>query len=422
MNILYLPAYFFPEKAASNYLGEIRNQAFADAGFYTETYTPTPCRGISTEERAEYCKKVHRCEKMYNGHMTVHRFSLYAEGKNPILRALRYLLCWMIQFHKGLWAKDIDCIYLASTPPIQGMLGALLKMFKKVPFVYNLQDIFPDSLYNNGLAKKGGLLWKVGRVIENFTYRHADKIIVISEDFKKNIMAKGVPEEKIAVIYNWVDQNAVVDIPREKNKLFDMYGLDRSKFYVTYNGNIGLSQNMEMLLSVAEEFKKEYSDINFVLVGNGAYLDEVKRIVSERELDNVHLLPFQPYEDIGYVFSLGDASLVISKPGTGSASVPSKTWSIMSASRPVLANFDENELKDIVNGTHPFSIEGKHCGIFTKAGDRNAFRNSILELYVKRGLCAEYGRNGREFILKNLTKEVGTSKYVEVIKSVAGNS
>lgn len=423
VRILYLPAYFYPETAASSYLGENRNQAFADAGFEMVAYTPMPCRGISKELREEYKKK--RIEELYDGKMTLHRFYMFAEGRNPILRALRYVFCWFAQGWKGLSAKDVDCIYLASTPPIQGMLGAFLKKRKNVPFVYNLQDIFPDSLVNNGLAKKGGLLWKIGRVIENFTYRHADKIIVISEDFKKNIMAKGVPEEKIVVVYNWVDQNAVVDIPREKNKLFDAYGLDKSKFYVTYNGNIGLSQNLDMLLSVAEEFQSAKvqafhgneiccTDIHFVLVGNGAYLDEVKRLVNEKKLKNVHLLPFQPYEDISHVFSLGDASLVISKPGTGAASVPSKTWSIMSASRPVLANFDENELKQIV--------EKHHCGIFTKAGDKEAFKQSILALYNNREMAVEMGKNGRQFVMDNLTREVGTQKYVDVIKSVVAEA
>ena len=300
-------------------------------------------------------------------------------------------------------------MFVFSTPPIQGAMAALVKKFNKMPLVYNLQDIFPDSLVNNGLAKKGGLLWKIGRVIEDFTYRNADKIIVISEDFKKNIMAKGVPEEKIEVIYNWVDQNAVVDIPREENKLFDKYNLDRSKFYITYNGNIGLSQNMDMLLEVAKALEAN-DDIHFVLVGNGAYLDEVKHIVEERHIGNVHLLPFQPYEDISHVFSLGDVSLVISKPGTGAASVPSKTWSIMSASRPVLANFDENELKDIV--------EKNKCGIFTKAGDKVAFTDAILSLYQNLELCKEYGNNGRQFVMDNLTREIGTQKYVDVIKSV----
>ena len=408
MKILFLPAYFYPETAASGYLGENRNQAFADAGFEMDAYTPMPCRGISKELREKYKKK--RIEKLYDGKMTLHRFSMFAEGRNPILRALRYVFCWIAQGWKGLRAKDVDCIYLASTPPIQGMLGAFLKKRKNVPFVYNLQDIFPDSLVGTGLAKKGGLLWKIGRVIEDFTYRNADKIIVISEDFKKNIMEKGVPEEKIVVVYNWVDQNAVVDIPREQNKLFDKYGLDRSKFYIEYSGNIGLTQNMDMLLEVMAELQVSYPDINLVLVGEGAYKAQVEKIVAEKQLKNVHLLPFQPYEDISYVFSLGDAGLVISKPGVGANSVPSKTWSIMSASRPVLANFDENELKQIV--------EKHNCGIFTKAGDKEAFKQSVITLYENRELCKQYGENGRQFVMDNLTREVGTQKYVDVIKSV----
>lgn len=412
MKVLQLTGYFLPEKAASIYLTENRLEAFSKAGFDTIIWASRPTRGLSDEEYEEYKNK--KIESMYNGKVMVHRFAMYREGRNPILRALRYSFNWIIQLWKGLMEKDVDCIYLASTPPIQGMLGSIIKKFRGVPFVYNLQDIFPDSLYNNGLANKDGLLWKIGRVIENFTYKHADKIIVISEDFKKNILAKGVSEEKIEVVYNWVDQNAVVEIPREKNKLFDMYGLDRSKFYVTYNGNIGLSQNMDMLLEVASELQSEHTDINFVLVGQGAYLDEVKRIVAEKKLDNVHLLPFQPYEDISHVFSLGDVSLVISKPGTGSASVPSKTWSIMSASRPVLANFDENELKDI--------IEEHKCGIFTKAGDKAAFTDAIVKLYGDRELCKEYGKNGRQFVMDNLTREIGTSKYVDVIKSVVADS
>lgn len=431
MRILLLPAYYYPETAASLYLSDNRNEALAAADINMVAFVPTPCRGVTSEKRTEYCKKKYRYESLYDGKLDLYRFSLYAEGKSPILRALRYVFCWFAQLWKGLLAKYVDCVYLASTPPIQGLLGAFIKKFRGIPFVYNLQDIFPDSLYNNGLANKGGLLWKIGRVIENITYRHADKIIVISEDFKRNIMAKGVPEEKIEVIYNWVDQDAVVDVPRSENKLFAKYNLDPSKFYVTYNGNVGLSQNMDMLLEVAEEFLRceglegseclDFKNIHFVIVGEGAYKAEVEKRVKERNLTNVHLLPFQPYEDISHVFSLGDVSLVISKPGTGAASVPSKTWSIMSASRPVLANFDENELKDILEGTIQSSglknPQGP-CGIFTKAGDKEAFKAAILKLYQNRNLGIEYGQNGRQFILDNLTKEVGTKKYVEVIKGV----
>lgn len=410
MKILYFPAYFTPETAASGYLSENRNQAFVEAGFDIELYAPTPCRGISADVRAEYCKKEYRCESMYDGRMIVHRFSMYAEGKNPVARALRYVFCWLKQFYYGLKAKDINCIYLASTPPIQGVLGAFLKMFRKVPFIYNLQDIFPDSLAGTSLAKKGGLLWKIGRVIENFTYKHADKIIVISEDFKKNIMAKGVPEDKIVVVYNWVDQNAVVNVERSENKLIGKYGIDPSKFYVEYSGNIGLTQNMDMLLEVMKELKDSHPGIGLILVGEGAYKKQVEEIVKRDSLDNVIMLPFQDYADISHVFSLGDVGIIISKPGVGSNSVPSKTWSIMSASRPVLANFDENEIKSI--------LSDNNCGIFTKAGDKEAFKNAIIKLYENRELCKEYGRNGRQFIMQNLTREVGTQKYVDVIKSV----
>jgi glycosyltransferase involved in cell wall biosynthesis len=86
----------------------------------------------------------------------------------------------------------------------------------------------------------------------------------------------------------------------------------------------------------------------------------------------------------------------------------------MSASRPVLANFDENELKTI--------IADHHCGIFTKAGDKESFKAAILELYHHPELCREYGKNGRQFVMDNLTKEVGTRKYVEVVKAVAEHS
>lgn len=401
MKVIFPCSYYLPETAASLYITDNIVHRCAEDGCYVLLYTPTPTRSVP--EGTVWRKE----EDLMGGMLHVKRFRMYGEGKNPLLRALRYFFCECVQLHYMLW-KKYDVAFVDSTPPIQGLKLPLVKWLRNKPVVYNAQDIFPDSLVGTGLTNKGSLIWKIGRVIEKITYNYSDKIIVISEDFKKNIMAKGVPEEKIVVVYNWVDQNAVVDIPRSENVLFDRYGLNRSKFYVTYNGNIGLTQNMDMLLDVAKALENN-DDIQFVLVGNGAYLDQVKQIIKDKNLHNVTLLPFQPYEDISHVFSLGDVSLVISKPGVGANSVPSKTWSIMSASRPVLANFDENELKSI--------IEKNNCGIFTKAGDKTAFINAILKLYEDRELCSEMGKNGRKFVMANLTKEVGTQKYVEVIKS-----
>ena len=348
---------------------------------------------------------------MYGGIMAVHRYHLFAERKNTVLRALRYTLLCAIDFFIAVFARDArrcDALLVFSTPPIQGAMAALVKKVRRIPFIYGLQDIFPDSLVSTGIASRGGMAWKIGRMIENFTYRNADRIIVISEDFRKNIMAKGVPEEKIEVVYNWVDDNVLRDIPRDRNVLIGRYGLDPAKFYVTYCGNIGLTQNLEMLLDVARSLE-QFDDIHFVLIGNGAYRQQLEqKIYGQRT--NVTLLPFQPYEDIAHVFALGDASLIISKPGTGASSVPSKTWNIMAASKPVLASFDDGELHTI--------IEQNNCGLFIPAGDKGALRDAILRLYNDRQLCQEMGSNGRKFVLQHLTKEVGTQRYVDIVKSV----
>lgn len=403
MKAIFPCSYYLPETAASLYITDNIVHACAENGLEVDLYTPTPTRSVPEGAKWE------REERLVNGKLRVHRFHLYGEGKNPLLRAFRYFLGELELLHFCMW-KDYDVAFIDSTPPIQGLKMPLIKWFRRKPTVYNAQDIFPDSLVGTGLTREGSLIWKIGRIVEEITYKYADKIIVISEDFRKNLLAKGVPADKIVVVYNWVDQNAVVDIPRERNILFDKYGLDRSKFYIEYSGNIGLTQNMDMLLDVMKDLKVSHPEIALVLVGEGAYKKQVEEIVIRDGLTNVAMLPFQDYKDISQVFSLGDAGLVISKPGVGANSVPSKTWSIMSASRPVLANFDENELKQIV--------EEHNCGIFTKAGDKEAFKQSILTLYNNRDRAVEMGKNGRQFIMDNLTREVGTQKYVDVIKEV----
>ena len=165
-------------------------------------------------------------------------------------------------------------MFCSSTPPTQGMLTAMVAKWlsrrygRKVPFVYNLQDIFPDSLVGAGLTHKGSLLWNAGRKIENFTYRHADKIIVISEDFKRNLIAKGVPESKIEVIYNWIDEDAVVPVAKADNPLFEELGLQRGKFNVVYAGNLGNAQNIDVIIDAAE-LLKDKGEIEFIIFGTG---------------------------------------------------------------------------------------------------------------------------------------------------------
>jgi glycosyltransferase involved in cell wall biosynthesis len=422
MKILFLPTYCKPEKAASGYLGQNRNEAYAKLGWEMVAFAPTPCRGIDAATRKKYKGKEYRIEKDFDGHRTIYRFPMYAEGKNPVMRALRYFFISVKHLNRALFskhAKKVDVLFLASTPPYQGLLGATVKKFRKIPFVYNLQDIFPDSLVGTGLAKKNGLLWKIGRRIENCTYRNAEKIIVISQDFKRNIMAKGVPEEKIEVIYNWVDENAITPVKDEDNELFEEFGISRDKFRVVYAGNLGNAQNIRIIVEAAKKLK-DNNNIEFVIFGKGSLKNEIDETKAKEQLDNLKIFPIQPYERVSKVYGLGHVCIVACKPGLGGAAMPSKTWSIMSSGRAVLANFDEGELKEILEGESALrQAQGpRPCGVFTKAGDLEGFVAAIEELSQHPEQCTEMGKNGRQFILENLTREVGTQKYVNVIKSV----
>lgn len=281
MKILELPAYFFPENMSSSHLDDNLREAFAIAGIDMAIYCPMPTRGITAEVRKEYKKK--KKEKMYDGHATIHRFSLYGEGKNPVLRALRYTFACIQQFNRAVFAKDArscDVMFITSTPPIKGAMAGLAKKFNHKPIVYQLQDIFPDSLAGSGLAKKGGPLWKIGRLIENFTYRNADKIVVISEDFKRNIMSKGVSEKKIVVVYNWVDEKAVQPVDKSANPLFEEFNLSRDKFTVVYAGNLGNAQNISIILDGA----KVLPEVQFAVFGSGGLENEVRGRIEKRGL------------------------------------------------------------------------------------------------------------------------------------------
>ncbi len=405
MRVLVMIAYYTPEIAGGLYLETNLFDDMAGYGLDVDIFAPLPSRGVDRKIRKEYMKK--KLEIKSDGKQRIHRFYLPRERDNTILRAIRYLFMNFAFLCKGILAPA-DLIFVESTPPTQGAMGALLKKLKKVPMIYVLQDIFPDSLVNSGLIKRDSLIWKIGRKIEDFTYENADRIITISEDFKNNIASKGVPTEKIEVIYNWADENAVKNIDRKKNRLFSKYGLDSNKFYITHCGNIGYTQNMDMLLEAAKELEN-YRDLEFILIGDGAYKAEVERSISDKGIKNLEIIPFQPYEDISLVFSLGDVGLIISKPNVGENSVPCKTWSIMSAERPILASFD-------LGGVLNTIINKSDSGVCVQAGDKEKLKEAILYFYNNREEAFQKGLNGRRYVMNNLTRNSGTSKYIEIIK------
>ena len=365
MNLLFLDAYFEPETIAYTHLEKDLLEGLVRENSRIQIICPTPTRGISEKIRREYKRRKH--ETLYSGRVKVKRFWAPQEGKNPIIRAFRYFWCNLRTYQIASKATNIDMVFSNSTPPTQGMLSAMTakklsrKYKKKVPFIYNLQDIFPDSLVNTGMTSEGSLLWKIGRKIENYTYKNADKIIVISEGFKRNIMKKGVKADKIEVISNWIDLDYVHPVSRNENKLIKEFSINPDKFLVVYAGNFGAAQGADIVLKAAEKLK-DISDIQFVIFGGGAYFEDAKR--EARELDNVFIHELMPQDRISEVYSLGDVALITCKPRTGNAGMPSKTWSILATKTPVLCSFDKDgELQRI--------IEQHQLGLFSPGSIRH---------------------------------------------------
>lgn len=402
MRVIFPFSYYYPEQCAGLFVLHDVTEALAREGIESLIYVPTPTRNVPINAKWE------RDEYQMEGKIHIHRFPMYGEGKNPLLRALRYVFCEIIYTHKLLWS-NYDVIYLDSTPPIQGLKLALVHLFKKKPVVFNAQDLFPDSLVGAGLTKKGSLLWKIGSWVSKVTYRHCDKIITISEDCRKTLLEKGLPRDKVSVVYNWVDENIIVPVHKENNPLYEELGLDRGKFRVVYAGNLGNAQNIDVIIDTAVRLK-ENSHIEFVLFGSGGLENNVKNRIKEESLLNVKMFPLQPSSKVSYVYSLGDLCIVSCKAGFGGSAMPSKTWSILSTARPVLANFDEGELKHM--------LEAEGFGIFTSAGDVDAMVSAIVSASMNPARYEEMGRKGRAYIEKYLTKDKNVKKYVDVIKSI----
>lgn len=404
MNILFLNAYFSPETIAFSHLEHDIINALVNAGHHIQLICPTPSRGLDDGTIKKY--KAIKSEDLYNGYVHVRRFACPKEKKNPIIRAIRYLWCNLCEYFLAKKYKNIDIVFAVSTPPTQGLLGVkvakkLSKIYKrKVPFIYILQDIFPDSLATTKLAKKEGLIWKIGKKIERETYANADKIIVISQSFKHNILNKGVPDEKITVIPNWIDTNLVKPIDRNANSLFDEFNIPKNKFLVVYAGNFGRAQGANIILESAEILKEE-KNIKFIIFGSGVEYDITKD--KAVKLDNVIINPLLPAKKISEVYSLGDVVLITCKKGVGGSGMPSKTWSIMACNTPIIASFDtDSELSEIINKAG--------AGVCVEPENAKALAEKILWAKANKITC-----NSRAYVIENAEKEKCVSKYVELV-------
>ncbi|NCD08053.1 MAG: glycosyltransferase WbuB [Negativicutes bacterium] len=408
MKILVFNAYYEPEMIASRYLTTNLYEGMANNGWHVDLYVPYPTRGINEDIKKEYSNK--KLEYKCGGNLTIHRLWLPAETKNIWQRTLRYLLMNCAFIAKALFLQA-DLIFVQSTPPTLGATAAIIKKIKGMPFIYALHDVFPDSLISAGLTVRDSLIWKMGRIVENFTYRNANKVIAISYDIKGNILKKGVKPDKVAVIPNWVESDKVIPVARKDNILFEQLNLDSQAFYVVYAGNMGHAQNIEVILKVAS-LLNDNTSIQFLIFGSGNQEKEYKEEAERMQLKNLRFFPIQPYEMVKYVYSAGSVGLVTCKKGTGCGAMPSKTWSIMACGRPVLANFDaDTELEHL--------IQTENIGKFTAVDDCEAMKNAIIEYWLNEDSCKLAGENARRYIEKSLTREVCVKRYIDTIAGIS---
>ena len=396
MKILFLNAYFMPETISFTHLEQDLIQGFLDAGHEIEVLCPVPTRGIDRETAKRY-KKIKK-ETLFDGRVTVQRFWAPQEGRNPLVRAFRYFWCNWRQYALGKKYKDVQTIFAVSTPPTQGWLAGKLAKKLGCRFVYSLQDVFPDSLATTGLSKEGSMLWKIGRRLEDSTYTKADQIIVISNAMADNMRKKGVPEEKIRVVSNWIDTEAIQPVKKEDNRLFEEFGIDKEKFTVVYAGNFGAAQGADVVLEAA----KLLPDVQFVIFGGGAEFEGARNKAAQ--LPNVIINGLLPQERVPEVYSLGDVALITCKKGVGGSGMPSKTWSIMACNTPIIASFDtDSELAQV--------IETANAGLCVEPEDPDALAQTISQIQAGNTFTG-----GREYACQFASKTVCVQEYMKALR------
>jgi colanic acid biosynthesis glycosyl transferase WcaI len=324
----------------------------------------------------------------------VHPFP--TDKRNIPARALAFGGFTLLATVEGAIARTRPDIVLAMSPPLTlGLAGWAVARARRVPYVFNIQDVFPDVAVELGLLTNERVI-AVASWLERLTYRKADAVTVLSDELADNVRRKitrrltGTAAERqagtVRVIPNFVDTEAIRPSERE-NAYRAEFGLT-GKRVVLYAGNVGLSQSLDLVLAAAADLAPE-DDIAFVINGGGAAkLDLMRRAAG---LDNVHFIDMQPKSRLSEVLAAGDVHVVPLKRGLAWASVPSKLYSILAAGRPVVASVDP--------GTEVArTIERAGAGLAVPPDDPEAFTKALRRLLDDPDEARAMGTSGRAFV------------------------
>ena len=331
-----------------------------------------------------------------------------ADKKNLARRALGFagfsVLSGFAGFAAGGWFRRVDAVIAMSPPLTLGVTGWMLHVARRGPLVFNVQDVFPDAAVETGAITNQRLI-RLARWLERITYRASAAVTVLSDDLRDNVVGK-VPDrgDDVHVIPNFVDTDALRPLSRHTAYRAELGIGDEP--VVMYAGNVGYSQSLELVAHAAREMPL----VTFVVNGDGAARADVESLCAG--LPNVRFAGFQPAARLSEVLATGDVHVVPLRRGLGRVSVPSKTYSILAAGRPVLAAIDE--------GTEvPRILIASGAGLAVPPDDPQAFVGGLRRLLAEPDLAAERGARGRRYVEGAVSPAAVAELYERLIAGLA---
>ena len=318
---------------------------------------------------AGYRNKWHQVENI-DGIRVVRLKTYIAANRGTFKRTLDFLSFMAVAFIAGLFERRPDVIAATSPQFFSAVGGWALGRVRRVPFVFELGDLWPASIVAVG-AIKPGLGLRMIEKLELFLYRQSTAVAVLTHAFKRNLIRRGINEHKISVVQNGVDTQRYA--PRKNNKNFAHRVGVEGKFVVGYIGTHGMAHALMNVLDAAVRLL-DWTEIAFLMVGSGAERDMLIREAELRNLKNVIFLERQPKDNMPAVWSLCDIALVhLKNAPVFEEVIPSKMFEAMAMGLPILLASPPGEASDI--------LAADEAGIHVPAEDPEALANSVLSLY-----------------------------------------
>ncbi len=400
---------FSPDGVSTAYLYNDIALGLVDNGFDVVVLTTTPHYNIIKSEldKQPVKKKIFGLYYVSNFKgIPVYHIPL-KKYKSTIKRIISFVYWHIASLILGLTIKKINFVMSPSPPLSIGFLSLLIAKIKGAKAVYNVQEIYPDLLVNQGNLKST-LIINLLKKLEKFIYNKSDAVITIDGIFYSTIASRFNNSKKLHIIPNFVDTDLYR--PLEKKQILpSIFGEDNGKIKILYAGNIGFFQDWGPVLFAAKELSDE--NIEFWIIGEGVRKEFLKKEVQDSNLTNVRIFPYQNRELISIINNYADIHFIAISQQMEKEGFPSKVYTIMACAKPLVVVTGEN--------TPLFNfLKGKNFAEIITS-DRNVnFTNSIRKLAKDKELRDEMGINAYTEIVKNYSKKVVVSKYASLINSL----